>query len=149
ETIVDFYNLSNPVVANNAKVVVDHYYQHTCSNPQHQFKRFKKQVTETFGTFTRSISNIIYENKKLDFGPNVPKLFRGFPIIVINFNTICQFHQDLKDHQNIICVVCLLGSFEDKQLVFLELKLAIHAKQDQAIAFKSNILVHNNLPVIS
>ncbi|CAG8841047.1 7709_t:CDS:1, partial [Gigaspora margarita] len=86
--------------------------------------------------------------KKLDLGPNVPKSFGGFPTMVINFNAICKFHRDPKDHQNSLCIVCPLGSFEGKQLVFPELKLAIYAKQDQAIAFRSNILVYGNLPVI-
>ncbi|CAG8812228.1 20348_t:CDS:2, partial [Gigaspora rosea] len=35
------------------------------------------------------------------------------------------------------------------QLVFSELKLVIYTKQGQAIAFKSNILVHSNLSVTS
>jgi hypothetical protein len=46
-------------------------------------------------------------------------------------------------------VVCPLGTFEGGQLVFPELKLIIHAREGQAIAFRSNILVHGNLPVIA
>ena len=33
--------------------------------------------------------------------------------------------------------------------MFSELKLIIHAREGQAIAFRSNILVHGNLPVIA
>ncbi|CAG8711811.1 6173_t:CDS:1, partial [Gigaspora rosea] len=86
---------------------------------------------------------------KLNLGPNVPKSFGAFPTIAINFNVISQFYRDLKDHRNTLCVVCPLGSFEGGQLIFPELKLIIYAKQGQAIAFRSNILVHSNLPVIS
>jgi hypothetical protein len=87
--------------------------------------------------------------KKLDLGPNVPKSFGAFPTVAVNFNIISQFHQDLKDHRDSLCVVCPLGTFEGGQLVFPELKLIIHAREGQAIAFRSNILVHGNLPVIA
>ncbi|CAG8782441.1 11941_t:CDS:2, partial [Gigaspora rosea] len=58
ETIVDFYTLPNPVVADNAKAVVDHYYQHTRHNPLYQSKEFAKQMVETFGAFTNSEDNM-------------------------------------------------------------------------------------------
>src|SRR6185436_1384571 len=82
-------------------------------------------------------------------GPNVPKSFGAFPTVAVNFNIISQFHRDLKDHCDSLCVICPLGTFEGRQLVFSELKLIIHAREDQAIAFRSNILVHGNLPVIA
>ncbi len=87
--------------------------------------------------------------KKLDLGPNVPKSFRTFLTVAINYNTISSFHWDLKDHPNTLCVVCSLDSFEGRQLVFPELKLVIHAKQEQAIAFQSHILLHGNLNVFT
>jgi hypothetical protein len=87
--------------------------------------------------------------KKLDLGPNTPKPFGAFPTVGINFNVICQFHRDLKDHRNTLCVVCPLGDFEGGELVFPELKLAVHIKQGQAVAFRSNLLVHGNLPVVA
>lgn len=87
--------------------------------------------------------------KKLDLGSNVPKCFGAFPTVGVNFNTISQFHRDLKDHRNTFCVVCPLGIFEGGQLAFPELKLAINAKQGQAIAFRSHFLVHGNLPIIT
>ena len=37
--------------------------------------------------------------------------------------------------------------FEGKQLAFPELKFAINAKQGQAIAFRSHLLIHGNLPI--
>ena len=87
--------------------------------------------------------------KELDLGPNVPKSFGIFPTLSINYNVICQFHRDLKDHRNTLCVVCPLGNFTGGELVFPELKLVIHVKQGQAVAFRSNILVHGNLPIIT
>ena len=87
--------------------------------------------------------------KKLNLGSYVPKSFGIFPTVSINFNIICQFHRDLKDHRNTLCVVCPLGNFEGGELTFPELKLVIHVKQGQAVAFRSNILVHGNLPVIA
>ena len=39
--------------------------------------------------------------------------------------------------------------FKRGELSFPELKLVIHVKQGQAVAFRSNILVHGNLPVIT
>lgn len=94
-------------------------------------------------------SQLYTKMEKLDLGPNVPKSFRHFPTIAINYNTISNFHRDIKDHPNSLCVVCPLGSFEGGQLVFPELKLIIHAKQGQAIAFRSHILIHGNLNVFS
>ncbi|CAG8704324.1 1979_t:CDS:1, partial [Ambispora leptoticha] len=87
--------------------------------------------------------------EKLNLGPNAPKSFGVFPTISINFNSICQFHRDLKDHRNTLCIVCPLGMFEGGHLAFPELKLAVMAKQGQAIAFRSHLLVHGNLPIIT
>ena len=77
----------------------------------------------------------------LDLGPNVSKSFKAFPSIAINFNCISEFYRDVKDHPNTLCVIYPLGIFEGGQLVFPELKLTIHTKQGQAIAFCSHILV--------
>jgi hypothetical protein len=85
--------------------------------------------------------------KKLDLGPNVPKSFGAFPTVAINFNVISQFHRDLKDHRNTLCVVCPLGIFEGGELVFPELRLVVHVKQGYGVAFQSNLLIHRNLPV--
>ena len=97
--------------------------------------------------FQNIYPNLYSKLVNLDLGPNVPKSFKIFPSIAINFNRISEFHRDIKDHPNTLCVVCPLGTFEGGQLVFPELKLTIHAKQGQAIAFRSHILVHGNLPV--
>lgn len=85
--------------------------------------------------------------KELNLGPNVPKSFGVFPTVGINFNSICQFHRDLKDHRNTLCIVCPLGTFEGGHLAFPELKLAVRVKQGQAIAFRSRLLIHGNFPI--
>ncbi|CAG8814978.1 137_t:CDS:2 [Gigaspora margarita] len=192
ETIVDFFDLANPLVAKNARNVIDRYYYHTLNNPSHQSKQFASNMIEHFCSFTDSnnepyttantasshcqehlvcvqelirglqpLSNTVnnyFHNtypmlytkmKNLNLGPNVPKSFGIFPTVGINYNTISQFHRDLKDHRNTLCVVCPLGIFEGGELTFPELKLAIHAKQGHGIAFRSNLLIHGNLPIIT
>jgi hypothetical protein len=99
--------------------------------------------------FETTYPNLYTKMKKLDLGPNVPKSFGAFPSAAINFNVICQFHRDMKDHRNTLCVVCPLGKFKGGELTFPELKLVIHVKQGQAVAFRSNLLVHGNLPIIA
>ena len=192
ETIIDFFDINNPMAVEDAKIVVDQYYQHTLANTSHQSTQFKNDLIEHFGGFADN-NNLPYttanttsshckkhqecvkdliqgiqpisgavnkyieitypvyysKNKKLDLGPNVPKSFGIFPTVSINFNIICQLHRDLKDHRNTLCVVCPLGNFKGGELIFPELKLIIHVKQGQAVAFRSNILVHGNLPVIT
>lgn len=190
ETLVDFFDLTNPVAVKEAQMEVNHYYDHTRTHSSHQSTNFAKGLIETFGGFTDSnnepyttantasshcsdhlecvqklikglqpLSNSVnnYFNntypalyvkmKKLDLGPNVPKSFGAFPTAAINFNAICQFHRDLKDHRNTLCVVCPLGIFEGGELVFPELKLVVHVKQGYGVAFRSNLLVHGNLPI--
>ncbi|CAI2188710.1 12362_t:CDS:2 [Funneliformis geosporum] len=73
--------------------------------------------------------------KTLDLGPNVSKPFGAFPTVSINFNAICQFHHDLKDHRNTLCVVCPLGTFKGGKLIFPELRLVIYVKQGYGVAF--------------
>jgi len=190
ETLVDFFDLTNPVAVKEAQVVVNQYYDHTLTHPSHQSRNFAKDLTEHFGSFTdnnnepyttantassrcqehlgcvqklikglQPLSNVVnnYFNntypvlyakmKRLDLGPNVPKSFGAFPTVAINFNAICQFHRDLKDHRNTLCVVCPLGIFEGGELVFPELRLVVHVKQGYGVAFRSNLLVHGNLPI--
>jgi hypothetical protein len=190
ETLVDFFDLTNPLAVKETQMVVNQYYDHTRTHSSHQSKNFAKGLIEHFGGFTDSnnepyttantvsgdrqehlecvkklikglqpLSNAVndYFNntypvlyakmKKLDLGPNVPKSFGAFPTVAINFNVISQFHRDLKDHRNTLCVVCPLGIFEGGELVFPELRLVVHVKQGYGVAFQSNLLIHGNLPV--
>ena len=50
--------------------------------------------------------------KKLNLGPNVPKPFGIFPTVAINFNIICQFHRNVKDHQNSEYPLCCMPTWE-------------------------------------
>ena len=190
ETLVDFFDLTNPVAVKEAQMVVNQYYDHTRTHPSHQSKNFAKDLSEHFCSFTDSnnepyttantVSNhcrehlgcvqklikglqplsnavndyfnntypVLYAKmKRLDLGPNIPKSFRAFPTVAINFNAICQFHRDLKDHRNTLCVVCPLGIFEGGELTFPELRLVVHVKQGYGVAFQSNLLIHGNLPI--
>ena len=190
ETLVDFFDLTNPIAVKETQMVVNQYYDHTRTNPFHQSKNFAKGLIEHFGSFTDSnnepyitantVSNhcrehlgcvqklikglqpflnavndyfnntypVLYAKmKRLDLGPNVPKSFGAFPTVAINFNAISQFHRDLKDHRNTLCVVCPLGIFEGGELMFPELRLVIHVKQGYGVAFRSNLLIHGNLPI--
>jgi len=107
-------------------------------------------LSNIINIYIRDTYPSLYEKlKKIDLGSNVPKSFGIFPSVAINYNVISQFHRDLKDHPNTLCVVCPLGTFEGGQLVFPELNKIIHAKEGQGIAFRSHILVHGNLPVIT
>ena len=42
--------------------------------------------------------NLYTKMEKLDSSPNILKSFETFSSVAINFNMICQFHQDMKDH---------------------------------------------------
>ena len=127
----------------------------TSKNQDHQI--CVRNLTQGLQPLSKIIDNYfkntypsLYDKMKiLDLGPNVPKSFGIFPTVAINYNAICAFHWDPNDHPNSLCVVCPLGLFEGGQLVFPELKLIIHIKQGQAIAFRSHFLVHGNSPVIT
>ena len=192
ETLIDFFDLTNPSNIETTQNAVNQYYHNNLENPTHQSKYFKNSKIEHFGCFTdnnllpyitantaashnknhqecvqklieglQPLSNevnnylektypILYAKMmKLDLGPNVTRSFGGFPTASINFNSICQFHQDLKDHHNTLCIVCPLGTFEGGQIAFSELKLAFNVKQGQAIAFRSCLLVHRNFEIIN
>ncbi|CAG8498157.1 12633_t:CDS:2 [Acaulospora morrowiae] len=131
-----------------ASTVSNHSQDHrSCVNKLMQgLQLLSDAVNDYFGV---SYPALYAKMKKLNLGSNVPKCFGAFPTVGINFNSICQFHRDLKDHPNTLCVVCPLGTFEGGHLAFPELKLAIMAKQGQAIAFRSHLLIHGNLPLIT
>ncbi|CAG8719117.1 25778_t:CDS:2, partial [Gigaspora margarita] len=134
ETMVDLCTFQSSEVAKNAKKAVQQYYVHMLNNLSHQSKEFSKELVEHFGAFT---------------GNNNEPYTMSNTASSHNRDHLRCFHQDLKDHHDLLCVVCPLGVFKGGQLVFSELKLIIHTKEGQAIAFRSNILVHSNLPVIA
>ncbi|CAG8619889.1 19720_t:CDS:2, partial [Gigaspora rosea] len=158
ETMVLFRVPESPKSKEFSKESVEHFgaftgnnnEPYTTSNTASSHNRGLQPLSDAVNGYIKETYPALYTKmRKLDLGPNVPKSFGGFPTIAINFNALCQFHRNLKDHRNSLCVVCPLGTFEDGQLVFPELKLIIHAKQGQAIAFRSNILVHGNHPVLA
>jgi len=52
--MVDFFELTDSIVAEEANIVVDSYYRHTLENPSHQSNNFKNNFVEHFGSFTDS-----------------------------------------------------------------------------------------------
>jgi hypothetical protein len=129
----------------------------TASTHNHQHQKCVQELinglqplSDVVNNYIKNTYPVLYTKmEKLDLGPNVPKSFGSYPTASINFNSICQFHRDLQDHRNTLCVVCPLGIFEGGQLVFPELKLIFNIKEGQAIAFRSRLLVHGNLPIIN
>ncbi|CAG8636436.1 6598_t:CDS:10 [Paraglomus brasilianum] len=54
ETIIDFFDLSNPVSARVAQSAVDDYYEHTRKHVSHQSNQFINNLAEQFGCLTDS-----------------------------------------------------------------------------------------------
>src|SRR5436189_212933 len=54
ETLVDFFDLTNPIAVKETQMAVNQYYDHTRTNPFHQSKNFEKGLIEHFGSFTDS-----------------------------------------------------------------------------------------------
>ncbi|CAG8650049.1 11944_t:CDS:2, partial [Acaulospora colombiana] len=150
----------------DVRIAVDQYYQHTLAHPSHQSKQFAKDLIEHFGGFADS-NNLPYTTANTasshceEHQECVQDLIQGLQPISKAVNkyikaTYPALYSKMKkldlgsnDHRNTLCVVCPLGKFEGGELTFPELKLIIYAKQGQAVAFRSNILVHGNLPVIA
>ncbi|CAG8800734.1 8780_t:CDS:2, partial [Gigaspora rosea] len=102
-------------VAKNAREAVQVYFDHMLNELSHQSKEFSKglaehlkhlkcvhsliqglqQLSDGINSYIRNSYPGLYEKmRKLDLEPNVPKLFGSFPIVMVNFNIISQFHQD-------------------------------------------------------
>jgi hypothetical protein len=135
-----------PYVTANTAATHNHHHQKCV----HELIKGLQPLSDLVNNYIKNTYTVLYAKmEKLDLGPNVPKSFGSYPTASVNFNSICQFHLDLQDHRNTLCVVCPLGTFEGGQLVFPELKLAFNIKEGQAIAFRSRLLVHGNLPIIN
>ncbi len=50
--MVEFFNLTDLIVAKDANEVIDYYYHYIFNNLSHQTKEFKKEFVEYFGFFT-------------------------------------------------------------------------------------------------
>ena len=78
----------------------------------------------------------MYEKlSELKWGPFAPKSFGIFPIIVINFNTISDYHWDEHDEPNSLCCLVTLGDFDGGQLCFPQLQIVIPLRPGQIVAF--------------
>jgi len=64
----------------------------------------------------------------------------------INFNTLCGYHIDRHDDKYGFCWLVPLGEWEGGDLIFPQLKVRIKLKPGNILAFRSNLLVHGNLP---
>jgi len=52
--MIDFFELTDLIVAEKTNIVVDSYYYHTLENSSYQSNNFKNDFTEYFGSFTDS-----------------------------------------------------------------------------------------------
>ena len=52
--MVDFFELTDSIIAEEVNIIVDSYYRHTLENPSHQSNNFKNDFAEHFGSFTDS-----------------------------------------------------------------------------------------------
>ena len=64
----------------------------------------------------------------------------------VNFNTICGYHIDRDDDKYGFCWLVPLGDWEGGDLIFPQLNVRIKLKPGNILAFRSNLLVHGNLP---
>ena len=67
----------------------------------------------------------------------------------VNFNTICGYHIDHDDDKYGFCWLIPLGDWEDNDVIFPQLNIRVKLKPGNILAFKSNLLVHGNLPCFS
>ena len=64
----------------------------------------------------------------------------------INFNTLCGYHIDRHDDKYGFCWLVPLGEWKGRNLIFPQLKVWVKLKPGNILAFRSNLLVHENLP---
>ena len=68
-----------------------------------------------------------------------------FGMCTVNFNTICGYHIDRDDDKYGFCWLVPLGEWEGGDLIFPQLNVRIKLKPGNILAFRSNLLVHENL----
>lgn len=107
-----------------------------------------EQLSNSVNRFLQKYYESLYKNlNKLNWGPFAPRQFGVFPMAVINFNTISNYHWDEHDDPNSFCCLVALGEFEGGELCFPQLKIVIPLRPNQVIAFSSRLLLHGNFPV--
>src|SRR5215216_6135018 len=63
----------------------------------------------------------------------------------INFNTLCGYHIDCHDNKYGFCWLVPLGEWEGEDLIFSQLKVQVKLKPGNILAFRSNLLLYENL----
>ena len=66
----------------------------------------------------------------------------------INFNTISGYHIDRDDDKYGFCWLVPLGEWEGGDLIFPQINVRIKLKPGNILLFRSNLLVHGNLPCL-
>jgi hypothetical protein len=66
----------------------------------------------------------------------------------VNFNTICGYHIDRDDDKYGFCWLIPLGDWEGGDVIFPQLNIRVKLKPGNILAFRSNLLVHGNLPCL-
>jgi len=64
----------------------------------------------------------------------------------VNFNTICGYHIDRDDDKYGFCWLVPLGDWEGGDVIFPQLNIRVKLKPGNILAFRSNLLIHGNLP---
>ncbi|PKK60804.1 hypothetical protein RhiirC2_792794 [Rhizophagus irregularis] len=92
-----------------------------------------EQLSNSVNRFLQKYYGGLYKNlNKLNWGPFAPRLFRVFPMAVINFNTISYYHWDEHDDPNSFYCLVVLGEFEGGELCFPQLEIIIPLRLNQA-----------------
>ena len=85
-----------------------------------------KPLTNYINQFIKDNYEDLYKKlNKLSLGPFVPKSFRIFPMMTINYNIISNYHLDFNDNDNCFCVLVILEDYESSELCFLQFNLII------------------------
>ncbi|PKY16157.1 hypothetical protein RhiirB3_467176 [Rhizophagus irregularis] len=128
------------------KVKNDEYFNHSCCVDKMLYEI--NEVADYIANIMEFYYPSMYRNlSNLCFPPQVKKLFKVFGIMcAVNFNTICGYHIDRDDDKYGFCWLVPLGEWKGGDLIFPQLNIRIKLKPGNILAFRSNLLVHGNLP---
>ncbi|CAG8730949.1 5772_t:CDS:2, partial [Rhizophagus irregularis] len=127
------------------KVKNDEYFNHSCCVDKMLYEI--NEVADYIANIMEFYYPSMYRNlSNLCFPPQVKKLFKVFGMCAVNFNTICGCHIDRDDDKYGFCWLVPLGEWKGGDLIFPQLNIRIKLKPGNILAFRSNLLVHGNLP---
>lgn len=86
-------------------------------------------------------------SKKLIWRPFALRPFGIFPMIIINYNTISDYHWDEHDEPNSLCCLVAFREFEGGELCFPQLQIVVLLWPGQVVVFSSCLLLHGNFPL--